>query len=132
MAILEELLNQETTTSGQQTEVATEDGEQPEDISDVMLPPKKVAVVHAMGKPTWIKTCTNWADHFIAILESKVKEYEEIHLVFDRYDLPISLKAATRQRRQGDRAATVYRVEDNTPVGKVSAKTVFVECIHQK
>ena len=36
MAILEELLNQETTTSGQQTEVATEDGEQPEDISDVM------------------------------------------------------------------------------------------------
>ena len=70
MAKLEELPNQETTTSGQQTEVATEDGEQPEDISDVMLPPKKVvvidgmAVVHAMGKPTWIKTCANWADHF--------------------------------------------------------------------
>ena len=62
------------------------------------------------------------ADHFIATLESKVKEYEEIHLVFDRYDLLISLKAATRQSRQGDRAATVYRVEDNTPVGKVSAK----------
>ena len=81
-----------------------------------------MAVVHAMGKPTWIKTCANWADHFIATLESKVKEYEEIHLVFDCYDLLISLKAATRQRRQGDRAATVYHVEDNTPVGKVSAK----------
>ena len=81
-----------------------------------------MAVVHAMGKPTWIKTCANWADHFIATLESKVKEYEEIHLVFDRYDLPISLKVAMRQRRQGDRAATGYRVDDNTPVEKVSAK----------
>ena len=46
--------------------------------------------------------------------------------MFDHYDLPISLKAATWQRCQGDRAATVYRVEDNTPVGKVFAKTVWI------
>ena len=104
MAILEELPNQETTTSGQQTEVATEDGEQPEDISDVMLPPKKVAVidgmavVHAMGKPTWIKTCANWADHFIATLESKVEEYEEIHLVFDRTKIILHSLDAVQRR----------------------------------
>ena len=43
-------------------------------------------------------------------------------LVFDRYDLPTSLKEATRERRQGGKPATAYHVEDNTPIGKVSAK----------
>ena len=42
--------------------------------------------------------------------------------MFDRYDLPTSLKEATRERRQGGKPATAYHVEDNTPVGKVSAK----------
>jgi len=38
------------------------------------LPPKKVtvidrmAVVQAMSKPSWIKTCAQRADHFTAIL----------------------------------------------------------------
>jgi len=47
---------------------------------------------------------------------------DEVHLVFDRYDLPTSLKEATRERRQGGKPATAYHVEDNVPVGKVSAK----------
>jgi len=41
-----------------------------------------------MGKPPWVKTCAQLADHFIATLDSKCREYDEIHLVFDRYDLP--------------------------------------------
>ena len=46
-----------------------EDGKQPEYTIDVLLPPKKVtvidgmAVVHAVGNPTWIKTCAQCADH---------------------------------------------------------------------
>ena len=75
-----------------------------------------------MGKPPWIKTCAQWADHFTAILDSKTKEYSEIHVVFDRYNLPSSLKEATREKRQGGKPPTKYHVEDNTPVGKVSAK----------
>ena len=42
--------------------------------------------------------------------------------MLDHYDLSISLKVATQQRCIGDRAATVYSIEDNTPVGKVSVK----------
>ena len=63
-----------------------------------------------------------WAYHFISILDSKCSGYDEVHLVFDRYDLPSSLKEATRQRRQGGKPATSYHVVDNTPVGKVSAE----------
>ena len=81
-----------------------------------------MAIVQAMGKPPWVKTCAQWADHFIATLDSKCREYDEIHLVFDRYDLPTSLKDATRERRQGRKPATAYLVTDNTQIGKVSAK----------
>ena len=68
MAILEELPNK------------TGDDMQPEDTTNegTLLPPKKVvtvidgmAVVQAMGKPSWIKTCAQWAVHFTAILDSK-------------------------------------------------------------
>ena len=47
-----------------------------------------MAIVQAMGKPPWVKTCAQLADHFIATLDSKCREYDETHLVFDRYDLP--------------------------------------------
>jgi len=67
-------------------------------------------------------SCAQWADHFIATLDSKCREYDELHLVFDRYDLPTSLKEATRERRQGRKPATAYLVTDNTQTGKVSAK----------
>jgi len=33
-----------------------------------------------------------WADHCIAMLDSKCSDYDEVQLVFDRYDLPTSLK----------------------------------------
>ena len=62
------------------------------------------------------------ADHFIATLDSKCREYDELHLVFDCYDLPTLLKEATRERRQGRKPATAYLVTDNTQIGKVSAK----------
>jgi len=118
MAILEELPNK---TGGDQ---------QPEDVTNdtAPLPPRKVtvtdgmAVVQAMGKPPSVNTCSQWADHFTATLDSKCSDYDEVHLVFDRYDLPTSLKEATRERRHGGKPATAYRVADNTPVGKVSAK----------
>ena len=57
-----------------------------------------MAVVHAMGKSPWVKTCSQWADHFTAALDSKCSDYDEVHLVFDRYDLPTSLKEAMRER----------------------------------
>jgi len=76
----------------------------------------------AVVQPPWVKTCMQWADHFTATLDSKCSDYDEVHLVFDRYDLPTSLKEATRERRHGGKPATAYHVADNTAVGKVSAK----------
>jgi len=101
MAILKELPNK------------TGDDVQPEDTTNegTLLPPKKVvtvidgmAVVQGMGKPSWIKTCAQWADHFTAILDST------------------SLKESTRERRQNGKPLITYHVADKKPVGKVSAK----------
>ena len=113
---------------------------QPEDTTNegTLLPPKKVvtvidgmAVVQGMGKPSWIKTCAQWADHFTAILDSKCSDYDEVHLVFDRYDLCTSLKESTRERRQGGKPIIMYHVADNTPVGKVSAKQFKAVSVRQ-
>src|SRR6218665_450488 len=58
----------------------------------------------------------------ISIRDSKGKEYDTIHLVFDRYNLTSSLKEATRERRQDSKPITDYHVEERTSVGKVTAK----------
>lgn len=138
MSILEELPNHDKSKDGQQVENTTVADVQPETSTEsVLLPQKKVtvmdgmAIVQAMGKPPWIKTCAQWAAHFISILDSKGKQYDEIHLVFDRYDLTSSLKEATRERRQGGKPNTAYHVEDSTPVGKVTAKE-FLSSIRTK
>ena len=81
-----------------------------------------MALVQAMGKPCWIKTCAQWANHFTTVFDSKCGDYDEVHLVFDRYDVATSLKKATRERRQAGKPATSYHVAYNTPVGKVSVK----------
>ena len=90
-----------------------------------------MALVQAMGKPSWIKTCSQWADHFIDTLDRKTKEHSETHVVFDCYDIASSLKEATRKRRQGGKTPTSYHVEDNTPIGKVSEKQLL-SSIHTK
>jgi len=80
-----------------------------------------MAVVQAMGKPHWVKTCAQWAGYFTATLDSKCIDYDEVHLVFDRYDIPTSPKEATRQT-PGWHACYYHHVTDNTPISKMSAK----------
>jgi len=53
-----------------------------------------MVVVQAMVKAPWVKTCAQWADHFIAMLDSKCSVYDEfLHLVCDRYDFRTSLRS---------------------------------------
>jgi hypothetical protein len=65
----------------------------------------RVAVVdgilelQALDKPTWIRNCSDMAMHFYSRINRKCQEYEEVHLVFDRYDVSRSLKSATRDTR---------------------------------
>lgn len=55
-------------------------------------------------------------------MDSKCREFDEHQIVFNRYDLPTSLKEATRERRQGGNPATGYLVTDNAQIDQMSAK----------
>ena len=48
-----------------------------------------------------------------------------MRLVFDRYDLPSSLKTATRAQRQATTALVYYRITDSTQIGKVNMKRLL-------
>ena len=56
--------------------------------------------------------------HFIAFLQ-KYDEYDELHIVFDRYDIPKSLKSATRHLRLGDSYHVEYHSTDTKSISKV-------------
>lgn len=81
-----------------------------------------MVVVQSMGKPQQVTNCSQWADHFIFLVESISEEFVEVHIVFDRDDLPMLLKNITRERRQSGKPPIVYRVTDATPLSKVTAK----------
>ena len=55
-----------------------------------------MAELQSLDKPTWITTCSQLAEHYMNQLLEKCSESDEIHLVFDRYDVQLSLKSATR------------------------------------
>ena len=55
-----------------------------------------MAAIQEFGKPATAKTGTDWAAQFISKLDHSVKDYNEFHLVFDRYDSESGLKASTR------------------------------------
>ena len=54
-----------------------------------------MAEIQSLDKPDWIKTCKHLAENFNNHLFSKHDETHEICLIFDRYDVPSSLKCAT-------------------------------------
>ena len=50
-----------------------------------------MAVVQTMGKPLWVRNGRDLASHFIEVIDSKSEGATEVHVVFDRYDIPNSL-----------------------------------------
>ena len=108
----------------QMKEVPQEDNNQSDHQADPHC--KRVAIVDAMAdlqtldKPEWIQTCLDLANHFIERHWRKYGEYDEVHLVFDRYDIGESMKASTRERRLGGRKAIAYHITDSTSIGKLS------------
>ena len=53
-----------------------------------------MAEIQILSKPEWIKHCSDLADQFSDHILTKYNatEYEDVHLIFDRYDIPLSLK----------------------------------------
>ena len=53
----------------------------------------------SLDKPEKIKTCSDLASRFIERHWQKYSDFDEVRLVFDRYDIGESLKTSTRHRR---------------------------------
>ena len=91
----------------------------------------KVAIVDGMAevqshdKPEWIKNCRDLAEHFTNRLLVKYNDLQELHIIFDRYDLLSSLKSATQVKRQGGHAPIYYRITDSTHIDKVPMKKLL-------
>ena len=67
-----------------------------------------MAEVQCLDKPGWDKNCSFLADHFTNCIFQKSGENEEIQLVFDRYDIPFSLKEGNCTTRLGGQNVRVH------------------------
>ena len=95
------------------------------------LPNKCVVIIHTMAdiqsmdKPSWIKMCKNLPAHFIAFIQRKYDEYDELHILFDRYDISKSLKSATRHLRLDDSYPVAYHSTGTTNISNVPLKKLL-------
>ena len=83
-------------------------------MSDVRVRKKVVIVdgimaeLQSLDKPAVITTYAYLAEYFTEKVLQKYFESDELHLVIDRCDFPLSLKSATRVRRQGEQHPVYY------------------------
>ena len=119
MSILEKLpaktddcraVSQDATSQGERMQVC---------IIDAM------AEVQSLDKQDWIKSFSQLADHFAWRIFEKYGDNDEIRLIFDRYDLPSSLKEANRKKRLGNHDPVYYRVTSTTHIAKVPMKKLL-------
>ena len=86
---------------------------------------EEMAEVQSLDKPEQIHNYSHLADHFICRICEKYEDSDEIRLIFDRYDIPTSLKQATRQKRQGQQDVIYYRITPSTLITKVTMKKLL-------
>ena len=84
-----------------------------------------MAEVQSLDKPEQIRNCSHLADHFICRIFEKYEDSDEIRLIFDRSDIPASLKQATRLKRQGQQDLINFRIIPSTLITKVTIKSSF-------
>ena len=58
---------------------------------------EEMAEVQSLDKPEQIHNYSHLANHFMCRICEKYEDSDEIRLIFDRYDIPASLKQAARQ-----------------------------------
>ena len=84
-----------------------------------------MAELQGLSKPGTVRSCAQLADHFIDTIEQKYGRNAEVRLIFDRYDVAMSLKEATRKKSQRDQDPIYYRITDSTDISKVSMRSFF-------
>ena len=81
-----------------------------------------MAALQSLDKRATIQTYADLSQYLSDTILQKHEDCDELHLVFDRYDVLLSLKTATRVRRQGEEQPVSYRVSDTTHIAKVPVK----------
>ena len=84
-----------------------------------------MAEVQSLDKPEQIRNCSHHADHFICRIFEKYEDSDEIRLIFDRSDIPASLKHATRLKRQGQQDLIYYLITPSTLITKVTMRKLL-------
>ena len=120
MNILESLL-----PGQQQPQTSTVQLDSADPSSRQMVIIDAMAIVQTMGKPPWVRNGCDLASHFIEVIDSKCEGATEVHVLFDRYYIPNSLKEGTRQKRTGTSRALVYKITVDAVIDKITTKDLL-------
>ena len=85
-----------------------------------------MAELQSLDKPDWVKNCAQLAEHFVGKIEQKYGRRDKVCLIFDRYDVSMSLKEATIEKRQGGQDPVYYKITISTQNFKSSYEEAFV------
>ena len=75
--------------------------------------------------------CSQWetrlelARHFMTIVENKSSDFDEDHIIFDRYDLPHSLKEWAWQLQQWEGKLIACNISDDAVIEKIQLKQLL-------
>ena len=119
MHILEKLLS-----STKECRIVGQEEECPEQRMRVSLI-DTMAEAQSVDNPEQIRNCSHLADHFICRIFEKYGDSDEIQLIFDRYDIPASLKQATCLKKQGQQDLIYYRITPSMLITKVTMKKLL-------
>lgn len=79
-----------------------------------------MVIVNAIKKTPDMNTCNDFAIAFLSVILHMAKDYDEVRLIFDRYD-SLSLKSQTRKKRTAG-SQTYYRIHDNSLIRNITLK----------
>ena len=98
---------------------------------------RKVIIFDAMTivnkidiKNSGIENCLEFASNFMDIIDKQASGFQEVHVIFDRYDAD-SLKNVTRKDRTKEFNALHYKVADSTRIAHLDPKE-FLTSIQTK
>ena len=78
-----------------------------------------VEVQKPTPKPTWVNTCKDLAKYFISRIVNLTNKYDEVKVLFDKYEED-SLKKATIISRRAEISPIPYIVDDQTNITNIS------------
>ena len=75
-------------------------------------------------KKRQIQNCSDFASCFINMINHQASDYDEVRVIFDRYETR-SLKSITRANRTKGLSAVHYKVSDATKIGHLESKQLL-------